>query len=181
LKRVGITVNYFHHGRHTQLRCEDDESRHVNLQMFGKSQSIIRCHPLIYINSIRDRYRGHGTVANEKNLFNITYMKTFITVFLWAVIGLTANAKPHCQGFNNYNGKVTIVFTDNQAGDRYTVSDVELIPSWNGKEYPATSAKITVKNGVATVTLIFPHITQFSNPKVTLRINGKKTKFNVCQ
>lgn len=36
-------------------------------------------------------------------------MKTFITVFLWAVIGLTANAKPHCQGFNNYNGKVTIV------------------------------------------------------------------------
>ena len=103
-------------------------------------------------------------------------MKTFIIVFLWTVIGLTANAKPHCQGFNNYNGKVTIVFTDNQAGDRYTVSDVELIPSWNGKEYPATSAKITVKNGVATVILIFPHITQFSNPKVTLRINGKKTK-----
>ena len=93
-------------------------------------------------------------MANEKNLFNITYMKTFIIVFLWTVIGLTANAKPHCQGFNNYNGKVTIVFTDNQAGDRYTV---------------------------ATVILIFPHITQFSNPKVTLRINGKKTKFNVCQ
>lgn len=108
-------------------------------------------------------------------------MKTFITVFLCAVIGLAANAKPHCQSFNNYNDKVTIVFTDNQAEDRYTVSDVKLIPSWNGKEYPATSVKITVKNGVATVTLIFPHVTQFSNPKVTLRINGKKTKFNVCQ
>lgn len=108
-------------------------------------------------------------------------MKTFITVFLCAVIGLAANAKPHCQSFNNYNDKVTIVFTDNQAGDRYTVSDVKLIPLWNGKEYPATSVKITVKNGVATVTLIFPHVTQFSNPKVTLRINGKKTKFNVCQ
>lgn len=108
-------------------------------------------------------------------------MKTFITVFLCAVISLAANAKPHCQSFNNNNDKVTIVFTDNKAGDRYTVSDVKLIPSWNGKEYPATSVKITEKNGVATVTLIFPHITQFSNPKVTLRINGNKTKFNVCQ
>lgn len=108
-------------------------------------------------------------------------MKALITVFLLAVIGLAANAKHHCQGFNNYDNKVTIVFTDNQSGDRYTVSDVKLIPSWNGKEYPATSVKITVKNGVATVTLVFPHITQFSNPKVTLRINGKKTKFNVCQ
>lgn len=108
-------------------------------------------------------------------------MKALITVFLLAVIGLAANAKPHCQGFNNYDNKVTIVFTDNQSGDRYTVSDVKLIPSWKGEEYPATSVKITVKNGVATVTLVFPHITQFSNPKVILRINGKKTKFNVCQ
>ena len=149
--------------------------------MFGECQSIIRCHPSVYINSIRDRYRGHGTVANEKNLFNITYMKTFIIVFLWTVIGLTANAKPHCQGFNNYNGKVTIVFTDNQAGDRYTVSDVKLIPSWNEERYSATSVKIIVTNGVVIVTHIFPHITQFSNPKVTLRINGKKSRFKVCQ
>ena len=108
-------------------------------------------------------------------------MKTFITVFLLAVIGLVANAKPHCQGFNNYNGKVTIVFTDDQAGKRYTLSHVKLIPSWNGKEYLATSVRITVTNGVATVTLVFPYVTQFSNPKVTLRINGKKSKFKVCQ
>lgn len=108
-------------------------------------------------------------------------MKTFITVFLLAVIGLVANAKPHCQGFNNYNGKVTIVFTDDQAGKRYTLSDVKLIPPWNGKEYLATSVRITVTNGVATVTLVFPYVTQFSNPKVTLRINGKKSKFKVCQ
>ena len=97
-------------------------------------------------------------------------------------IGLTVNAKPRCQGFNNYDNKVTIVFTDNQAKDKYTVSDVKLIPSsWSEKEYPATSVEVTVKKGVATVTLTFPHVTQFSNPQVTLRINGKKSKFKVCQ
>ena len=52
--------------------------------------------------------------------------------------------------------KVTIVFTDNQAQDKYTVSAVKLIPSsWREKEYPATSVEVTVKKGVATVTLTF--------------------------
>lgn len=108
-------------------------------------------------------------------------MRTFIAAFLLAVMALAANAKPHCQGFNNYNGKVTIIFTDDQAGEQYTLSDVKFIPSWHGKEYPATSVEIIVKNGVATVTLVFPHVTKFLNPKVTLRINGKKSKFKVCQ
>ena len=103
-----------------------------------------------------------------KNVFYI------VTVIFLTVIGLTVNAKPRCQGFNNYDNKVTIVFTDNQAKDKYTVSDVKLIPSsWSEKEYPATSVEVTVKKGVATVTLTFPHVTQFSNPQVTLRINGK--------
>lgn len=108
-------------------------------------------------------------------------MKSLITIFLFGVIAWTANAKPHCQGFNNYDNKVTIVFKDDNAGSQYSVSDVKFIPSWNGNECPATSVKTTVKNGVATVTLIFPYITKFSNPKVSLRINGKKTKFKVCQ
>ena len=126
-------------------------------------------------------------MEKERAFFNIclikdiTYMKTFATVCLLAVIGLAANAKPHCQSFNNYDDKVTIVFTDEQAGDHYTVSDVKFLPSWNGKEYPATSVNTTIKDGVATVTLVFPHLTHFSNPRVTLRINGKKTKFEVCQ
>ena len=102
-----------------------------------------------------------------KNVFYI------VTVIFLTVIGLTVNAKPRCQGFNNYDNKVTIVFTDNQAKDKYTVSDVKLIPSsWSEKEYPATSVEVT---------LTFPHVTQFSNPQVTLRINGKKSKFKVCQ
>jgi hypothetical protein len=106
-----------------------------------------------------------------KNVFYI------VTVIFLTVIGLTVNAKPRCQGFNNYDNKVTIVFTD-----KYTVSDVKLIPSsWSEKEYPATSVEVIVKKGVATVTLTFPHVTQFSNPQVTLRINGKKSKFKVCQ
>lgn len=98
-----------------------------------------------------------------------------------AIMALATNAKPYCQSFSNYDDKVTIVFTDDKAGERYTVSDVKLTPTWRGQEYQATSVKATVKDGVATVTLVFPHITQFSNPKVTLRINGKKKSFNVCQ
>lgn len=96
-------------------------------------------------------------------------------------ISMATNAKPKCQGFNNYDDKVTIVFTDNKAEEQYTVSDVKLIPTWRGQEYQATSVKVTVKDGVATVTLVFPHTTQFSNPKVTLRINGKRASFKVCQ
>lgn len=108
-------------------------------------------------------------------------MKHIIFAILALLFGLAVNAKPQCQGFNNYDDKVTIVFTDNKAGEYYTVSDVKLIPTWKGQEYKATSVKATVKDGVATVTLVFPHITQFSNPKVTLRINGKKKSFKVCQ
>ena len=108
-------------------------------------------------------------------------MKTLIAIFFMAIMALATNAKPYCQSFNNYDNKVTIVYMDDKAGEQYTVSDVKLIPTWRGQEYQATSVKTTVKNGVATVTLVFPHIIQFSNPKVTLRINGKKTKFKVCQ
>jgi len=106
-------------------------------------------------------------------------MKTFIISFILSLVCGIAYAKPHCQGFNNYDSKVTIVFTDNKAGRQYEVSDVKLVTY--GKEYSATSVTTTVKDGTATVILVFPHITQFSNPKVSLRINGKKTKFKVCQ
>ena len=97
-----------------------------------------------------------------------------------AAICMESDAKPHCQGFNNYDGKVTIVFADDDAWDRYSVSDVKLIPSW-GTEYSAASVKVKIEDGTATVVLTFPHVTHFSNPRVTLRINGKKAKIKVCQ
>ncbi len=106
-------------------------------------------------------------------------MKTFIITLILSLVCGIACAKPHCQGFNNYANKVTIVFTDDKAGSQYEVTDVKLVTY--GKEYSATSVTATVKNGTTMVTLVFPHITQFSNPKVTLRINGKRTKFKVCQ
>lgn len=106
-------------------------------------------------------------------------MKQLIISLVCIAISLAVYAKPQCQGFNNYNDKVTIVFTDEDAGKTYSVSDAKLVTL--GKEYAATSVQVNVKNGAATVTLTFPHITKFSNPKVTLRINGKKTKFKVCQ
>ena len=108
-------------------------------------------------------------------------MRALITALILIAISMATNAKPQCRGFNNYDDKVTIVFTDDKAGEQYTISDVKLSPVWRGQEYQATSVKATVKDGVATVTLVFPHITQFSNPKVTLRINGKKKSFKVCQ
>lgn len=106
-------------------------------------------------------------------------MKTIIISFILSLVCGMAYAKPHCQGFNNYDNKVTIVFTDDKASSRYEVTDVKLITY--GKEYSATSVTVSVKDSTATVMLTFPHITQFSNPKVTLRINGKKTRFKVCQ
>lgn len=106
-------------------------------------------------------------------------MKQLIISIVCVLCAIAAYAKPHCQGFNNYNDKVTIVFTDENAGKTYSVSDAKLVTY--GKEYAATSVQTTVKDGVATVTLTFPYISQFSNPKVTLRINGKKAKFKVCQ
>ncbi|MDE6796095.1 MAG: hypothetical protein K2J63_12425, partial [Muribaculaceae bacterium] len=65
------------------------------------------------------------------------------------------------------------------------VTDVRLIPlwmgPWKGKEYKATSVNVSINEGVATVTLTFDHLTQFSNPRVELKINGKKATFKVCQ
>ncbi len=98
---------------------------------------------------------------------------------MFALLGVAASAKPRCQGFNNYDNKVTVVFTDDEAKGAYTVTDAKFINC--GREYAAESVQTSVKDGVATVTLTFPHLTQFSNPKVRLCVNGKKKKFNVCQ
>lgn len=108
-------------------------------------------------------------------------MKYLIIIFLSLVFSLAVNAKPHCQGFNNYNDKVTIIFTDKASDDMYVLSDIRLIPTWKGKKYTPHSVNVTVNNGVATVTLTFDHLTQFSNPKVELKVNGKKSSFKVCQ
>ncbi len=108
-------------------------------------------------------------------------MKTILSLILVIIGAVSAYAKPHCQSFNNTDNKVTIVFSDEKAGDKYSVSDVKLIPRWQGKEYKANSVNVSICNGVATVTLTFDHMTKFSNPKVELKINGKKASFKVCQ
>lgn len=59
-------------------------------------------------------------------------MKYLILLFIGLLLSLTAYAKPHCRGFNNYDNKVTIVFTDDKIGSQYAVSNVILIPSWKG-------------------------------------------------
>ena len=107
-------------------------------------------------------------------------MRKILILMAFAIASISAYAKPHCQSFNNYDGKVTIIFADESVDKTYNVSDVKLIPSRNGKEYNATSVSVSVNTGVATVTLTFEHLTQFSNPKVELKINGKTTTFKVC-
>ena len=111
-------------------------------------------------------------------------MKTII-VMVFALLSITAYAKPRCQSFDNHNNKVTVVFTDDKTDGNYSVTDVRLIPSCmgfcKGKEYKANSVNVSVNNGEVTVTLTFDHINQFSNPKVELKINGKKSSFKVCQ
>lgn len=108
-------------------------------------------------------------------------MRKFLMIMAFALVSIATYAKPHCQSFNNNDNKTTIIFTDDKAGDKYSVTDVRIIPYWLGKEYKATSVRVYIKKGVATVTLTFDHLTQFSNPKVKLKINGKKTTFKVCQ
>lgn len=43
---------------------------------------------------------------------------------------VTAYTKPHCQGFNNYDDMMTIVFTGDNAKNGYSVTDVKFIPTW---------------------------------------------------
>lgn len=121
--------------------------------------------------------------VEDNTLFTTTIhtniMKTLILILFLTLLSVTANAQPRCQSFNNYDDKVTIVFSDETTEKQYRVSDVKLITC--GKEIQATSIDVNVTDGVATVKLTFPHLTQFSNPKVTLRVNGKKTRFKVCQ
>lgn len=105
-------------------------------------------------------------------------MRIIISAIICTIISLTAGSKPRCQSFSNTGGKVTVVFVDDKAGDRYVVTDAVFVTY--GRQYEATSVNTKIENGVATVTLTFPHITSFSNPKMILRVNGKKKKIKVC-
>ncbi|MDE6347006.1 MAG: hypothetical protein K2L55_10095 [Muribaculaceae bacterium] len=106
-------------------------------------------------------------------------MKKIIFVIICLKVAATTYAKPRCHGFNNYDDKVTIVLVDDKAGDKYMVTEAVL--STGSKKYEAKSEKTDMRDGVAVVTLTFPHDTQFSNPKLTLRVNGKKMKVKICQ
>ncbi|MDE6444487.1 MAG: hypothetical protein K2K64_08740 [Muribaculaceae bacterium] len=50
-------------------------------------------------------------------------MKTVIfTILMMCIVTLSSYSKPKCRGFNNYDNKVTITFTDDKAGSSYDVS-----------------------------------------------------------
>lgn len=105
--------------------------------------------------------------------------KIILAIICIIVAAATIYAKPRCHGFNNYDNKVTIILVDDKAGEKYTVSEAVL--STGSKKYDAISVKTDMRDGVAVLTLTFPHATQFSNPKLTLRVNGRKIKVKICQ
>lgn len=57
-------------------------------------------------------------------------MKQLFIILLCLTCAVVAYAKPQCQGFNNYDNKVTIVFTDDAPSGRYEVTDAKLTPSY---------------------------------------------------
>jgi len=108
-------------------------------------------------------------------------MKKFIVAIVLTIAGLVASAAPYCCHFDNEGNKVTIIFTDEDAVGEYIVSDVMLYPIEGGKGYEVKSVDTNVTDGVAKVTLIFQHLTKFSNPVVKLSINGKDAQFKVSK
>ncbi len=74
-------------------------------------------------------------------------MKTILSLILVIIGAVSAYAKPHCQSFNNTDNKVTIVFSDEEAGDKYSVSDVKLIPRWQGNFLKDLTSTIHVTFG----------------------------------
>ena len=44
-------------------------------------------------------------------------MRKILILMAFAIASISAYAKPHCQSFNNYDGKVTIIFADDSAGN----------------------------------------------------------------
>ena len=44
-------------------------------------------------------------------------MRKILIIMAFAIASISAYAKPHCQSFNNYDDKVTIIFADDSAGN----------------------------------------------------------------
>ncbi|MDE6243486.1 MAG: hypothetical protein K2M14_05700 [Muribaculaceae bacterium] len=108
------------------------------------------------------------------------YFICIAVALIAAAVSVAAEAKPRCNSFSNRDDKVTIVFTDDKAGSQYKVTDAKLQSRRDKKSVSATSVSTSLSNGMATVVLTFPYETYFSNPKVTLMVNGKKMTFKVC-
>ena len=78
---------------------------------------------------------------------------------------------------NNNDGKTTVVIKAEGLGNNLTVSGGTF--TTHGKTYDAKSLSSTLTDGKATITAVFPFITEFDNVGMTLNINGEKIPFDL--
>lgn len=78
---------------------------------------------------------------------------------------------------NNKDGKTTVVIKGEGLGNSLTVSGGTF--TTDGKKYKAKSLNSSLTDGNATITAVFPFITEFDKVSMTLNINGDDIPFDL--
>lgn len=86
---------------------------------------------------------------------------------------------PHfkVKSINNNDGKTTVEIRGEGLGNNLTVSGGTF--TTKGKTYEARSLNCSMTDGNATITAVFPFLTEFDNVSMTLDINGEKMTFDL--
>lgn len=86
---------------------------------------------------------------------------------------------PHfkVKSINNNDGKTTVEIRGEGLGNSLNVSGGTF--TTKGKTYEARSLNCSMTDGNATITAVFPFLTEFDNVSMTLDINGEKMTFDL--
>ncbi len=81
------------------------------------------------------------------------------------------------KSINNNDGKTTVEIRGEGLGNSLNVSGGTF--TTKGKTYEARSLNCSMTDGNATITAVFPFLTEFDNVSMTLDINGEKMTFDL--
>lgn len=81
------------------------------------------------------------------------------------------------KSINNNDGKTTVEIRGEGLGNSLNVSGGTF--TTKGKTYEAKSLNCSMTDGNATITAVFPFLTEFDNVSMTLDINGEKMTFDL--
>ena len=81
------------------------------------------------------------------------------------------------KSINNNDGKTTVEIRGEGLGNSLNVSGGTF--TTKGKTYEAKSLNCSMTDGNATITTVFPFLTEFDNVSMTLDINGEKMTFDL--